>query len=282
MGLSSESDELLRELNWKHHRKKDKVFNRENVALELADMTKYILCLWQHFGFTLDEMLEYTHLKSEAMEQMQRQEFDQLQSEPVPTLVSDIDGTLANYRDGFLRWCIDQGILPEGSVDSEETLHVDIDLALPYEKYRAAKDRFEVEGGYRYLEAYRDGIDLIRSALTEGWRVIVLTARPTHYKRVWVDTWSWLKHWEIQPNYLLMADINRVIVIAHILGEGTCPVILLEDNPEIALRSKDIVPTVVRAKPYNECLMEKDGILRVEKFPREIQTLTSRISAPKD
>jgi ligand-binding SRPBCC domain-containing protein len=280
LGLVSESDELLRELHWRHHRRvgaDDRTINWDNVAQELADITKYVICLWQEFGFTPEQMMHYVQLKSEVMLQRLKQEFALALPEGSQVLIYDLDGTLADFRLGLGQWLVQEGILPSETTDREKSLMMDVDLGIPYDVYWEAKRKFETQGGYRSLPEIPDGVSLVQAAQQAGIYTICTTARPTNLKRVWYDTWAWLADHHLKPDQLLLLEFDRVLAGTK-LEEGECQVCLLEDNPEIALRAAQRINVLLMPHRYNQHLLGKSP--RIRTFSKQYCHQPRSIFAP--
>lgn len=252
LGLLSEVDELMRELSWKRHRNRGAVPNRENIAQELADITKYVMCLWQAWGFHPEEVYEAVSTKTEIMEQRYNQEFTAPQPGRV-VVISDLDGTIANWRAGFARWCWNRGYLNDTQAKGlPDTLDFDLDMAVAYPDYHRWKHEFESDGGYRHLPDYADGIRFLQYARKLGCYVICITARPQEqYKRIWYDTWMWLKDKGCLPDQLLFGGVERVL-LSQELCAGNHKVLLLDDDPEHLRRAVGCGATVWgRRQNYN-------------------------------
>lgn len=270
LGLISECDELLRAMQWKQHRKPYGTdltrSDKRNIAEELADVTKYVLCLWQQFGFDLADFLSFVDAKGELVAQLLRQEFE----EPppgTPILITDLDGTIANFRQGFIQWALDHDWLLGAPTVDHGTLQMDVELGVSYPQYHAWKRQFESSGGYYHLPAFADGISMIRAAQQLGAYIIAVTARPPDLKRVWYDTWWWLKKMEIQPNQLLFHDSERVLVLSQYIKEELAhPVLVLEDDPSLVTRIAPICPVVCRSASYNEFVRGMDNVIWTDNF----------------
>jgi len=268
LGLLSECDELLNETQWKQHRKptlSSRPVELVNVALELADITKYVISLWQQFGFSVNDMLHYTTTKSAIVEQRLKQEFENLQPGQ-PVLVVDLDGTVANFVAGIFKHFSHQGLNEIKSWDKVSSLALDIELALSYVEYQTQRHIFEASGGYGVLPSFEDGVALMQRARLQGAYIVVVTARPKSFKRIWYDTWLWLEHWNIVPDQLLILDdYDRINWIQDYLNLGH-PVVLLEDNPSIVARIKGLCPVVVRAHGYNTNTEGLPNVIRTDNF----------------
>jgi len=250
LGLVSEVDEVLREINWKSHRANKTSIIRSNLAFELADLTKYVLSLWELWGFGLDDVLNTTLEKSWWVQYRSEMEL-----EPGPTgrnvLITDLDGTLADWRRSFVVWMEKEHniILPD---DSSKSMMLDQDLAWKYTEYAQWKDEFESQGGYAHLIPYLDGVETVQHLQSfEDVYVVVYTARPEHqYKRIWWDTFTWLQRHNVKPDQLLIGADARVI-LAHALRQNN-NVILFDDDPSLIMRAANSgIRVYARRHPYN-------------------------------
>lgn len=265
LGLHSETDELLRELHWRYHRNqsREKVC-RENIAEELADITKYLICLWQELGFTLPEFYEAIRVKSEIMAQRLHQEFAPPPDPDRLVVISDLDGTLADFRRGLEGWLDERELIQRCFIVEEKvTLYMDVDLQIPYGKFRDLKAEFEGSGGYRSLPSYPERIDFLKFLVRDlGAYLIITTARPTQNKRIWFDTWNWLKGEGITPDQLLFTETDRIIATITRQGDSQWKnkTILLEDNPEIIRRALPSLRVLMAPQPYNSHLILSDRL----------------------
>ncbi len=257
----------------KHHRKPfrpKKQQDRERIAIELADITKYVLSLWQHLGFTVEDLLAYVDIKNAIMEQRYRQEFEPLPTDR-PVLVTDLDGTLANFRCGMVGWLQSHG---HQRVDPETSYQIDVDLDVSYPEYWRMKRDFEMAGGYRSLAAYEDAVDFVRRAQAAGVYLVAVTARPKEVGNIWYDSWLWLRQHGIVPDQLLLMDDSERVLYIESMSEAATNrersgkpnnIILLEDHPALAGRAGRVCNVILRAHPYN-LGHDKHAIMRVDDF----------------
>lgn len=256
LGLVSEIDEVLREINWKRHRKRQGVaLSRENLALELSDLTKYVMSLWQLYDFSLWEMLDWINIKSYIM----RTQWEMERAKPEPEqliVICDIDGTLADWRWSFIQWLNNHYgySLKEGD-DPETTLLMDQDLHVPYTEYNRLKEEFENTGGYLTLQPYLDAVQAVRLLKAHGAFLVVFTARPTdRSKIIWWDTYQWLKSNFVIPHILEIGNENRILYGADLLKAGH-KVVLFDDNPGNILRAANSgIKVWVKPKKYNQAI----------------------------
>lgn len=259
LGMLGSSKEVLQAIGWKKHERHQPKINRENLASELADVTKYLLCVWQEFGFTEMEMLEALQSRSEVVRTLFMRQIFAPDCERI--IVTDLDGTAADFRAGFAQWMKME--------DHVRTLAVDVDLGIPYDRYAMLKDEFESTGGYAHLPVYSDWQWLVQEEKRKGAAIFVATARPTdHFRRIASDTKQWLDEQKIQPDTLLFGRDERIVSLLEMATHNE--VLLLEDDPGLAMRAANAGIFVwLRAQPYNTGV-KHPLIERWETFPWEV------------
>jgi hypothetical protein len=223
--------------------------------LELADLTKYILSLWEHNGFSLDELLYYTSKKTHMVGTQWEMDFIELPSD-WPILIVDVDGTLGDYRTALLDWLSLEHDMLEDEIDQASSLLFDVDMEIAYPVYYPLKEEFEAAGGYGWLPPYHDAIDLVQELKRElDLVVIIYTARPAgRYKYIWLDTLKWLEQFGIYPSQLHIGGAERVLLASKLQEEGR-KVVMLEDNPDLIHRANAAgIPVLGRLHKYNSGL----------------------------
>lgn len=267
LGLVSEVDEILYEINWKRHRRGTKLLNKHNLGRELADVTKYTLCLWEHAGFTVDEMLQLCWEKTVELNDQYAQEFAFALKPNQPVVITDIDGTLGNWRKAFRDWLVDEKHYTPAE-DASQTYVIEIDLQIPYRKYAELKEEFEATGGYRLLAPYPDTVEFLQEAESWGTAVIAYTSRPAFsHSRIWSDTWAWLQQigLDVVVKELVISAEGRISRACQLVEQGHL-VVLLEDEPSWALRAANAGITVLlRDHPYNRGVMH-ENLVRVTTY----------------
>jgi len=250
-GMTAQLGQLIEQAGWrKHHVKSVEDFG-PNIKEELADLTKYIFSMWQIMGFTEQDMLDAMELKGEILAQLLRQE---IQSPVIRRriVMLDLDGVVADFRQGFMSWVAETKWADTLHIKEEEIgLHMDINHNWNYRAYNQAKIEFERDGGYTTLPSIKAVKMAMNTLKSIGWYIIVHTARPyTTYKRIWGDTWTWLKVHDIFPDELHFGYDER-IVAASKLQENNM-VIAIEDDPVLIKRYAGCgIPVFVYPQPYN-------------------------------
>lgn len=262
LGLVSEIDEVLREIDWKRHRKLDipRKFDKTSMAMELTDLTKYILSLWELWGFTAEDILYYVGQKNEILFAQYDQEFEDIPKDR-PIVITDLDGTVADWRWSFMHWINSKGIKTLTLV-SETSMAMDTDLLLRFPDYYELKEDFEREGGYRSIIVYEDSASLLRNLkLSRDAYIIAVTARPADkYKRIWMDTWNWIKENDLPIDKLIITSEPRLLLADKL--NKTQKVIMLEDDPGLILRAANAgIKVFVKRHRYNENIVNGNVII---------------------
>jgi len=239
----------LHEIRWKRHRNDtNKRIIKKNVLEEIADIFKYTISLAQIWGFDQTDLLEAVHEKGEILDFRLQMEFKEpLQGRKI--LITDMDGTIADYVNTFVDFLKREGITPVKEITS---MLLDESLEMDYPEYYKLKEKFEEEGGYRDMLPYTDAeLTLERLKYHNNYHIIVVTSRPVHiHKRIFKDSFYWLKSQGFPFDELRMMGANRIL-LAHELMQNN-EVILWEDDPEILKRaSLSGITTYARKHPYN-------------------------------
>jgi NTP pyrophosphatase (non-canonical NTP hydrolase) len=253
LGIHSEADEVLRELNWKAHRKEHKPpVNMTAMADHLADLTKYVWCLAQLVGMGPEDLIRAVSEKTDALWQVLGSEF----SEPgpgQPVLVCDLDNTLARYTESVLAWFASKQYKVDETWFLKDTYRVREHIRVGSVEYYNLKLAWENEGGYASLPPYPDWTGAIKAMReVQGVYVVLATARPSRLsKRVWYDCWQWAKTYLGDVDRMLFCQEQRAAYVLEYMDAGH-PVVWLEDSPEYA---DDIaeheIPAVYHAHAYN-------------------------------
>lgn len=267
LGLVSEIDDVLDSIRWKRHRK---IYDggepdKTNLAYDFADLTKYILSLWELWGYSPDDVLNFVENKSNILDELRRQEFESLPSGRL-IVITDLDGTLGDWRKTFINWAwVVYSIKMDTLEDPATSLQLDSDLAMRYTDYFKLKEQFESGGSYRQIFVYPEAVEFLNWLKSEfNAYIIAHTARPWQkYYRIWGDTWEWIQEKQLQINQLRIGSDSRILLASKLGGEN---VLMLEDDPGLMLRAAHSGITVVaRSHPYNNGV-DHEKIIRVENF----------------
>ena len=187
LALSKEVYEVLDEIDWKMHTSKDSEDINDNVLEECVDVLKYLFGIIQLNGFDVDDLYEKFIDKSKVVEAKFNQEevMKKIKSSDKKIAFIDIDGVLADWPGGFLKWLGDEHNMQFSSL-SKFKLSVD------------KKQQYKLKSEYRTcgIKSRLDvlsGVQTFMKAACEKYNVVLLTARPyKKYFRIYSDTIKWL------------------------------------------------------------------------------------------
>lgn len=251
LGLVSEIDDILDVIRWKRHRsvydfEPDKI----NLGYDFADLTKYVLSLWELWEFSANDILDFVRQKSDILDELHRQEFEQIPTDRL-IIITDIDGTLGDWRKTFTEWAFHmRGIKP--GKDKITSMQIDSDLAMHYEDYYQLKESFESTGQYQHVLLYPDAHEFLHWLQDEfNAYIIAHTARPwQQYYRIWGDTWEWIARNSLPIDQLRIGSESRILLASKLGGDN---VLMLEDDPGLMLRAAHSeIRVIARTHPYND------------------------------
>jgi NTP pyrophosphatase (non-canonical NTP hydrolase) len=251
LGAISEVNEILQEINWKIHRR-GKPLNRNNLAMELADLTKFVFCMWEWSGYTSDDMLKFVQDKNEELASQWKQDFVFKVPPNSNVVICDLDGTIGDWRQAFQNWLNKEGVASD--YDSANTMAMEVDINIPFGIYSNLKEKFEAEGGYGDLPVYKDGVDTLKDLAALNTIVISYTARPAgSHSRIWLDSWRWFDKIGLGSiiSELRIGAEARITRAISLKIEGH-KVVMFEDDPSLALRAANAgIHVIMRAHNYN-------------------------------
>lgn len=273
LGMVSEIDEVLNELNWKIHRYNRGTVDITNLGLELTDIFKYLISMYELWGLSEIDLMDLFAIKSEVVELQYDMEHKE---NPVGEriLVCDLDGTLADWRSAFAAWVENYGF---NGRDVLKTMHPDVDLGILYPEYTRMKEEFERSGWYGKLPVFQDVLDTVKHLQSNGVLLAFITARPSSsVKRVWSDTYHWLLSHGVFPDWLQVGSELRIVKALEWAKNNE--VVLFEDNPELAVRaSASGLKVFVKAHPYNAEL-ETKHVERLQQFSPGIRYFSTGVT----
>jgi uncharacterized HAD superfamily protein len=262
LGLHSELDEVLDELNWKGHRGPQRGgIIRANLLEECVDVLKFSLSLFTTWGFSADEIADEFERKSAVVEQRYRQEL-RLPEDGLIVGV-DIDGVLADYPRAFVDWAADyMGLLP---IDEEpDTLDMGEWLGVDGETLIMLKHEWRESGLKRYMPVCTGATELL-VRLVRKHKVVLLSARPyKEHKRIFADTMEWLDTNGLLHDAVLF-DENKNERLLREYGADRIA-FFIEDNREQANRMASCgVSVYLLDRPYNQGDTH-EGVTRVDRL----------------
>lgn len=210
----SEMDELLRAIRWKIHRNVQPKLNPEHIRNEMTDIFKYFVSKCLVWGITPDDVVKDYWRKSAVCRQRYVEEYLSTVSNEDKVAVIDIDGVLADYKEGLLRW-IDKNIEVKTPytrpVRNSKEWNCDADsLGISESLWQAIKHRFRTEKGKLDIPEYPGATHFMKTLRAKGYKIIVLTSRPIDvYPNIYTETVEWLKARDMPFDFLWWANDKK-------------------------------------------------------------------------
>tara|TARA_R100001443_G_scaffold6208_2_gene14964 strand:+ start:3948 stop:4907 length:960 start_codon:yes stop_codon:yes gene_type:complete len=202
LALSKEVYEVLDEIDWKMHTSKNTEDINDNVLEECVDVLKYLFGIVQLNGFGVNDLYEKFVDKSKVVEAKFNQEevMTKIKASDKKIAFIDIDGVLADWPGGFLKWA---GYKSLAQFKSE----VD------------KKEQYRIKSEYRTC-GIKGKLDVLHGARTfmqetcKNYNVVLLTARPyKKYFRIYSDTLRWLKENDICYDAIVFDEEKEKYII---------------------------------------------------------------------
>lgn len=223
--LISEVDELLRSSIWKFHRKNNLKPNREQIKNELTDILKYLLSLYITWDISPTEAIQDYWRKSMVVRQRYSEEYvGNLEGKIV---LCDIDGVLADYYSGFLKWISIH--YPGLSSRCKEMITNVIwlcasSLGVDEQVWQEIKHHFRTSKGKLTLPVYSGAKEFLEYCRSKQYKIVLLTSRPIdRYPNIYTETLEWLKLKDLPFDYIWWATDKA----EKILSENIRPNIIM-------------------------------------------------------
>ena len=282
LAAHAELSEMLETVpQWKPHRRNpvEEPFNRYAFLEEGVDVFNYLLSAMLMADISPDEFYQVWRGKLDVLEQRFYQEVTSPLMEGEPAVMLDIDGVIADYRDGFLRFCepkLEHDL--QGRVDPSNHYELEREMGIKPEAYRTLKEAFIEEGMLRVLPRFGSARSLFDVAAKAG-RVLVVSSREGDTDRkIYRDTLFWLKNNFPEHEFVLHFTRNKSDWVRR---TGVQLLAAVEDEPKTALRLALEFPearVLVPALGYNESLRDADAANLHRTNTQEIVTLLEGFS----
>ena len=202
LALSKEVYEVLDEIDWKMHTSKSTEEINDNVLEECVDVLKYLFGIIQLNGFSVDNLYDKFVDKSNVVEAKFRQEdvMEKIKASDKKIAFIDIDGVLADWPGGFLKWAGYKSLAQfKSEVDKKEQYRIK-------SEYRTCG----IKGKLDVLE----GAKSFMKETCKNYNVVLLTARPyKKYFRIYSDTLNWLKENDICYDAIVFDEEKEKYII---------------------------------------------------------------------
>lgn len=266
LGLHSELDEVLDELNWKSHRNVPGTIIRQNLLEECVDVFKFALSLFTTWGFTPEEVGDEFMRKSAVVEQRYAQEL--MLPEDGRIVGVDIDGVLAEYAEAFCDWvwlkhmAVGAGAITPRHPDVN-TLNLAEVLGLSGAEYIQLKREWRESGMKAHLPVVEGAKEFLSTLKEAGYTIVLLSARPyKEHKRIFSDTMEWLNTNGLEHDAILFDEHKNERLLREYGAERI--EFFVEDNLEQANAIASCgVNVYLLDKPYNRGLTAS-GVVRID------------------
>lgn len=185
---------------------------------------------------------------------------------PRPVFAFDVDGTLGDYHDHFIRFAeawLGKEISNLGPYDGSVSLAKWCGISKS--TYRKVKLAYRQGGMKRSMPVEYGADELTRTLRKRGAEVVICTTRPyLHLSNIEPDTVHWLKRNRIQYDNIIMGE-HKYRDLAAMYGKNRV-VMVLDDLPEMLTQASELgLPTVLRRADHNA---DTEWIRTVEILPQ--------------
>lgn len=267
--------ELIRETNWKGHRK-DKVHTIDsNILEESIDIFKYWLSIMVLMGYSPEDFIEEYQRKSSVVEQRYKQE-KQLDFKSNKVVGVDIDGVLADYPDCFIDYVNDKVGTDFKAEDLDQYNLYEAITDIPTEVMKGLKHEFRKSGELKKVGVLPGAKEFLQSLKNKGYKIVLLSARPyKEYRRIFADTKEWLDKNGLVYDAILWDEdkLNRLI---REFGENNVS-FFVEDNLKNANSISKSTKVYLLNKSYNQGKTE-NNIYRISSLKEVLENEKERIN----
>ena len=208
LALSKEVYEVLDEIDWKSHTTKITEDVNDNILEECVDVMKYLLGLMQLNGFSIDDIYAKFKDKSNVVEAKFAQEetMDKLKASDKQIAFIDIDGVLADWPGGFLKFVGEK-------LGKEFTTITQFKAEVPKKQQYKLKSQYRTSGAKAELDVLSGAKEFMKS-ICDKYSIVLLTARPyKKYFRIYSDTLKWLADNEICYDAIMFDEEKEKYII---------------------------------------------------------------------
>ena len=252
--------ELIRETNWKDHRKDKPNMIRSNLREEFIDIFKYWLSIGLIWDISVSELFDEYERKSAVVEQRYKQE-KQLDFESSKIAGIDIDGVLAAYPEHFIDF-INKKVGTDLKAEDLKDYNIYEALELPEKMLRDLKDEFRQSGEKRFIPVLDGAKEFLQDLKDDDYEIVLLSARPyKKYRRIFADTKEWLEKNELVHDAILWDEdkCNRLI---REFGHESIQ-FFVEDNLDNANSVSKTAKVYLLNKTYNQG-KTTENVIRVD------------------
>jgi hypothetical protein len=212
LSLITEATEILNEIDWKMHTKKDSETINDNILEECIDVMKYLFGLIIINGFSVDDMYTKFIEKTEVVYAKFKQEelVDKMKKNKDSKIVFvDIDGVLADYPNEFIKFV-------NKKLDKKYKTMPELKRSLEKIEFYKVKSEYRLSGIKKEMGVLNRAKDMLKKLKEKKYFVVLLTARPyKEYFRIYSDTLEWLKSNELYFDAILWDQEKEKYIMQH-------------------------------------------------------------------
>lgn len=263
--IQCEIIEVLKEINWKMHRKNGKSVIESNIHEELIDVFKYLLGMMQIWGMDSEKFFEEYFKKSYVVEQRYKQEHEfNLIGKDEKVIAIDIDGVLGQYPYWFIKFVND-------SLNEDFATLKELNETLGTEMYEDMKDKYR-QSGIKSKMPTNDGASTVTNYLKVlGFKIVIITSRPYEkYSRIYPDTLEFLKYnniyfdailWDKEKHLTIIKEFPNLVALVEdnydnaraVAKEGYKVLLMLNEEDKCSIKI-DHNPNIIRINNLHEII----------------------------
>jgi len=219
LGINFNSLKILKTVDWQKNILVKKELDFDELSYQLVDVLKYLLSILLLFDINIDYFVSCFSNKSLIVDRDFKQQLVTFENE-TRIISVDIDGVLADYHTGIVKYFIDKNIINETYREKyHDTYNYCEFFDMNIEEFERNKDLFIENNGLINLPVIEYARESINELIDKGFKIILLTARPKLVQIV-KDTMIWLNKNNINYHKLFFEkdkdELFKKIYPAHI------------------------------------------------------------------
>jgi uncharacterized HAD superfamily protein len=268
--LQSEIIEALNEINFKEHRRGDKVVRIDKLTEELIDIQKYLFGVFQLWGVTDEGFYNEFKRKSLVVSQRYKQEMQLSLIKDGNIVGVDLDDILCCWVEGFLAF-VSRKTKKDLTHLNFTNLNDTLSEMIGVEKLKKLKHDFRLSDEKKKLNKCYYASEFTNKLKAKGFQIIVLSSRPvSEYPKLYADTLQWLKKNKICYDAVFFSENKE----EHIIKEFPKLKFFVEDNVINANKiARKNYKVFLINKHYNVNELTHKNVIRVDDL-KEILELT--------
>lgn len=231
--------------------------DQTNLTFTSVDVLRYIMSILNVWDVNSSDVEDAFKIKDAQLRVDLETSRKQWQNQPV--VIVDIDDVLAEFRETFAAFLVERfGI--HADPESKQYYFVEEvqqDGFNPEAVFKAFVD----EGMFRNLPIVPGAVEFLQSLKKQGYWIQLLTARPKENKKIFYDTFYWLKE-----NGIVFDDVDfspekfRWCAASKYYDKGGI-YCAIDDSPKHAIEyAKHGIAVKVPTKSYNQALSVKENV----------------------